>query len=525
MTVHSFPVPDGRKKHPRSDPARSRPDGPPRRTGRRRQQPHAAIAPRRRLRSEVGLAVPLLEQLQREHRGDVYGQLVAFFDAFRITAATGRRRPVSFKTRDKDFNTLRRVLHTLRDLNMRNQNLGDLTQRQVRAVTRAWESAGLSASSLTTMNTVLRRFGCWIGKPQLAPPLATLLLHPEAGVRPSSLVKPKTWESRGIAPEDVFTAMERECPVAAMQLRMGWAFGLRVEEQLMLRPHEAHRGDLLAITRGAKGGRVRDVPIQEPWELELVEQAKALAIAHPHRILASRGRDLEQARAHYYYLCRKIGLYAKGRFPSTPHGARHSFATRRYQRNGGVPAPVLGGTMPPERLDRAVRKRVAEELGHCRPGITSAYIGSVPKLNAVAKRQHKRLVEREALLGSDPRLQELARQAGLGAFCLAGAAAIGDRLTGQALVLCEARQPLAEGLLKAILGRTSALLNVACVVTDRAAVRIGELATFEIPALAHGVLIPGSAPQLPGQLQLDVDWPTAASQAPQEPGAAPPQAP
>jgi integrase len=379
MSVHPFPQgdkqhkpePDRRSKA--KEPGTQQPPDPP---------PGAAMARSwRRLRHEVGLGTVVLDRVQKEHAGDPFAQLVGFFDHFRIASATGRRRTVAFKTGDKYFAILRRVLNTLRELNMRNRNLGDLSLRQVRAVVRHWERNGASPSTLTTLSTTLRRFGCWIGKPQLGPPLATLLLDPGKAVRPTSAVTPKDWESRGIHPPDAVGRMRQECHVAAIQLHLGWAFGLRVQEQLMLRPHEAHRGDRLVLTHGTKGGRPREIELTEQWEYDLIEQAKAIAAAHPHGILA-RGTDrtLEQARSHYYYLCRRIGLRRGGRFDSTPHGARHSFAVRRYQRSGGVPAPVVGGTMPPAAIDRAARKGVAEELGHSRVAISSAYLGSVPNL-------------------------------------------------------------------------------------------------------------------------------------------------
>lgn len=163
--------------------------------------------------------------------------------------------------------------------------------------------------------------------------------------------------------------------------------------------------------------------------------------------------------------------------------------------------------MPPARVDRAARQCVAEALGHSRIGITSAYIGSVPKLKAVKRRRQSQLAERELLLGSDPRLQALAARASLQCFCLAGAAATGEALTGPALVLCEAQPPVPDDVLKAILARTAELLKCACVPIDRYAVRSGELPTFELPALAHAAT-PERPPLLRGQLTLDLDWPT-----------------
>lgn len=223
------------------------------------------------------------------------------------------------------------------------------------------------------LNTVLRRFGVWMGKPTMTPPLPELLADPRRGRRSTSATKPRSWESRKIDPEALFNKMQAECEVQEVQMRLGVAFGLRVQEQLMLRPHESDKGDRLWVHRGTKGGRWREVDIREPWQRDLLERAKVLAARHPKGILAARAwRTLQQAKDHYYYLCRKVGLKADGRFPGTPHGARHSFAIREYEKASGRRAPVLGGEKLPPTVDRQVRQHLAEQLGHGRVSATAA---------------------------------------------------------------------------------------------------------------------------------------------------------
>jgi integrase len=409
-----------------ADPARRSRGGRPRRTVFPENPSTKTRCPWRKLRHEVGLGLPLVQQLQKEHPNDAVGQLAGFFRDFRIPAATGRKRSVGFKTTEKYIHIMMRVLQTLRELNMRIRNLTELSAKQVRHVHLKWEADGASDSSLATLNTALRRFGVWIGKPQLAPPLRELLANPERGRRTTSLVHPKSWESRGVDREAAFEKMRGQCKFAAMQLRLGWAFGLRVQEQLMLRPAESDKGDKLWIHRGTKGGRWREVDITEQWERDLIDEAKVLAASHPKGILAaSPSRTLEQARNHYYYLCRKIGLQAKGLFGSTPHGARHSFAVRRYEREGGGPAPVLGGPMLPRETDLKVRQRLAEQLGHGRASATAAYVGTVAHITACERKRDACLAKREQLLAADETLRPLALQAKVQAFFLVGPAATG----------------------------------------------------------------------------------------------------
>jgi integrase len=460
----------------------------------------------RKLRHEIGIGLPVLQELQRQHPDDPVAQLAGFFREFRIPAATGRKRAVAIKTRAKYFHIMHRVMASLRELNMRNRNLTDMTTRQVRAVAGQWVADGASDSSLAMLTTVLRRFGVWIGMPAMTPPRSELLADPSRGRRSTSATKPKSWESRNIDPEALFRKMETQCEVQEVQMRLGRAFGLRVEEQMMFRPHESDRGDKLWIHRGTKGGRWREVDITEPWQRELLERAKVLAARHPKGILAAKAwRTLQQARDHYYYLCRKIGLKADGCFPSTPHGARHSFAIREYEKNSGHRPPVVGGERLPPAIDLRVRQHLAEQLGHGRISATSAYIGTVAHMTAIDRRRHRRLAEREQLLGEDNTLQSLARQASVQTFCLAGNAATGDLVGPLELILCEGPESIGDDHLKAILARAGELLQTKCVPTDRRCIACSGLPTFEVRALGRFASVAVVPPPAPGQLQLELE--------------------
>jgi hypothetical protein len=174
-----------------ADPATHARGGRPRRTVfPDREPPRTAL---RKLRHEVGTGLPVLEALQKQHPDDQLAQLAAFFRDFRIPAATGRKRPVAIRTRAKYIHIMYRVMASLRELNMRNRNLTELSARQVRAVHRQWEAAGASDSSLAMLNTGLRRFSIWMGKqPAMTPPLPELLADPGRGRRSTSATKPRT---------------------------------------------------------------------------------------------------------------------------------------------------------------------------------------------------------------------------------------------------------------------------------------------------------------------------------------------
>lgn len=135
--------------------------------------------------------------------------------------------------------------------------------------------------------------------------------------------------------------------------------------------------------------------------------------------------------------------------------------------------------------DHATRLQLAEELGHGRPSATTAYVGTVRNMSALARKRIQRLREIELRLGTDPELQALTRQACVTCFSLVGPAATGDPLTAMATVMCEAAQTIPDHLMDAILARVQSVLGQPCARIHRRMV-MHALPTFELPALSPG---------------------------------------
>ena len=70
----------------------------------------------------------------------------------------------------------------------------------------------------------------------------------------------------------------------------------------------------------------------------------------------------------------------------TPHGLRHEYAGDRYEALAGVAAPVRGGTATDPATDTRARLAVAEELGHSRAQIASAYLGQSAVMRSKARK-------------------------------------------------------------------------------------------------------------------------------------------
>ena len=170
-------------------------------------------------------------------------------------------------------------------------------------------------------------------------------------------------------------------PDAHASLILQREFGLRQKEAIMIRPHEADRGDRIHLQDSwAKGGNPRDVRLTTPGQRQALDEAKALV--PPGRALIPGDKDFHQQRNVYKTQTRRAGL-------SNMHGLRHAYAQRRYRTltrrldpNGeGWHCPARGGTPQKDlskenyRIDVQARTQISEEMGHERLRITYVYCG------------------------------------------------------------------------------------------------------------------------------------------------------
>lgn len=388
------------------------------------QRPGATTIVQRLRKAETGMGAEVMKYVKKHHPGDPLRQINEYFDQFYIPAATGRKRTASLKT-DRAYRVrLTAVVKKLDEMNMSIQNLDEMTPRQVKALFLAFEKEGLSASWMANINTVVRRFGIWIGKPDLCPRLPLLLDQPWSAQRRYVATDPKDWESKQVDIEMCLSQIELESPVTALQLRLAKAFGVRVQEFLMFRPLSAQRGaDHIYVKDGTKGGRPRLVPIETNEQRELLERAKEIAAQHPMGLLvAKKGLNLKQAINHFYNTVKKVGVQRK-ELGITAHGLRHGYACAIYKQLTGEDAPVLGGKYVEPELDKTARLDIAERLGHSRADVVSAYIGSHRTFSRVKKDNLNHLVQ---VLEGDATMKELAR--GFGRIVVLGGAANGEPL-------------------------------------------------------------------------------------------------
>lgn len=393
-----------------------------------------------RVRNQTGIGRDLIKRIEARYPGNPKKQLKEFFAKFEMPAATGRRRTVSFRTVNAMVAVVSKTIDDLAEpsVNMRLENLSNLSGKNVRAVTELWIERGMSPSYLASQNTALRRITTWFGKPDAVPRLSDMLGPGAADAykRSYTAVQTKSWEEKGVDIEAVFEAMDEKCPVTGLQLRLVLVNGLRVREAMMFRPHVADRGTELYVSDGTKGGRARFVPITSEHQREIVDKCKLLAAGNRRGIVSPRPEGKLAANIkHFYYLCAKIGITKKD-LGITAHGLRHTYVNRRYEQLTGQKAPVDGGGMVERKVERAAKQIIAEAVGHSRPQIVGCYTGHPVTLNRLQAAAQRKLC---VTLGSDAELLRISRAADFAAVYVLGLAAEGRPYNRNILVAFEAK--------------------------------------------------------------------------------------
>ncbi|HEY0682995.1 MAG TPA: integrase domain-containing protein [Steroidobacter sp.] len=306
-------------------------------------------------------------QLWREIRDN-------FQSAVRMSA--GGDRQVGTKTRSDRVKNLRELAFWLAAV-FRVHSIVHLKRKHLVAYCHWLEDKKLSPATIATKLAHVSVLCRALGKQQLMEEREKLFQNPNSLRRSLATNRDKSLEAAGVDFQTIYDQAHRLNPRVACQLALCWEFGLRVQEAWRFRPHLALRDGLVLVLWGAKGGRKRTLtaPLTAKQEA-LLELAKTFAPTKAESMVP-RGQSLRSWKSVFYGVTKKIGLTRK-QSGATPHSLRHSYANREYERVTDRVSPVKGGTLAKDDpdADRAARELVADELGHSRASIASAYIGS-----------------------------------------------------------------------------------------------------------------------------------------------------
>jgi hypothetical protein len=159
-----------------------------------------------------------------------------------------------------------------------------------------------------------------------------------------------------------------------MSLILQREFGLRREESIKIRIHQAVIGDELHLKSSwCKGGRARTIKIRYPEQWQAVGQVKAF-LGQSQRALIPDDKQYVQQETMYRNQTSRAGIHHG-------HGLRHAYAQRRYQDLTGWLCIAKGGLSKREmtrgqlELDKTARQIVSSELGHNRTDVVAIYCG------------------------------------------------------------------------------------------------------------------------------------------------------
>lgn len=247
-----------------------------------------------------------------------------------------------------------------------------------------------SAAYIQQQLSILRVFAGWIGKPGMVLPAEAYVDNPALVQRSCCAKSDLSWSGNDVDIERVFSSVAKLDPFVAVQLELMLAFGLRRKEAVMFRPqlaqvpaHALPVGypvgaqylSFLRIKRGTKGGRLRYTAMRNPEQLRAFERALAVAPYQTSHV-GRPGLSLKQALDRFSNVLRAAGVSRK-LLGVTPHGLRHQFAGDLYFELTELQAPVRGGDIAGDpALVAAAYLEVARQLGHNRPAISGAYLGS-----------------------------------------------------------------------------------------------------------------------------------------------------
>lgn len=276
----------------------------------------------------------------------------------------------SYATRADMKYMLNRCIKDLHTKGYKLSHIKGLKPKHIYVLVEHWKKEGKSPATIKNYMAKLRKVAVIIDKPKLV----------KANNEAYKLEK-RTYiptYNKAIHQTDFSKCQDRNI---RLSLEAQALFGLRREESMKLKIHEAYFGNRLTIKPSwTKGGIGRTIPIQNETQRQwLLEASKQVASGQS---LIPKERTYKQHLSHYQTTLKQMGL-------SRCHGLRHAYAQRRYheltkqfdKQGKGWQCPLAGGKSKSElntyqkAIDHRARKILSLELGHSRIAITKIYCG------------------------------------------------------------------------------------------------------------------------------------------------------
>jgi integrase len=289
----------------------------------------------------------------------------------------------SDRTIQASIDVMNEVCCRLWRLGFRVETVSQIGGKHIEAVIRDYWACGASPKYFATLYSTLNKFQGWVGKPGLIKNRNVYLPEvSESEFRTYRVtLKSKSWEQNGVDVEEKIIQADAIDIRFGLMLRMMSAFGLRRSEVLQIKPWLDDKIFALEIRPGvAKGGRPRNIHICDANQREVLNYvkskiAKTEFLGWPAKTYDEKNLLLKN-KTRFMYFMKKLGL-TKHESGVTVHGLRAGYAEKMALHYGWTPA-TLGGVKNqiPRDEETLIRMKVAENLGHSRTSVTSAYFGS-----------------------------------------------------------------------------------------------------------------------------------------------------
>lgn len=245
------------------------------------------------------------------------------------------------------------------------KHISGLKQKHIHYLNSAWKNRELSVATMKNRNAHLRWLCEKLHKPTLVPS------NTQLGTGKRQYVNNQRNKAIDLAKIDLTKITN---PHLLVSIHLQYYFGLRREESIKIKPHQADKGDRIELQPSwCKGGRGRQVPILTEAARYWLEEAKKLAI-HPTHSLIPQAKTYIQQRRVYDKQIQRAGI-------KHAHGLRHAFAQTQYKMLTGWECPKRGGltakqlTPQQKQQDKTARLTISEWLGHSRIQIVANYCG------------------------------------------------------------------------------------------------------------------------------------------------------
>ena len=238
-----------------------------------------------------------------------------------------RSKRVSFKTMANRQRFLAMFFRDLRRTRFKNVDPRQLGNRHITLMVARWQQDGLSTGTIHNYLSYLRTFAGWIGKPGMVLAPVAYVGEESSQVHRCQIAQADaSWTAKNVDILAKIAEVAQFDPWVGLQLELCREFGLRVKEARHFRPHDEllprERADprdagsfpecewFVRVSRGTKGGRRRDVPVQTDSQRALLERL-GLAV-QPGAFVGHPNLTSLQAQARFYYVVRKFDISRRG---------------------------------------------------------------------------------------------------------------------------------------------------------------------------------------------------------------------